>query len=153
MADWRVPMMTAVVRTSWAFALLTLGFFVGRAWTPDPVALAAQNSRVFELRTYTTHEGKLDALHARFRDHTMKFFEKHGMENIGYWVPQDPERSGNTLIYLLSHSSRDAAKASWAAFTKDPGWQKAKAESEAQGQIVSKVESVFLTPTDYSGMK
>lgn len=146
-------MMTAAVRTSWALGLVTLGFLAGRASGPDPVALAAQNTRVFELRTYTTHEGKLDALHARFRDHTMKFFEQHGMKNVGYWVPQDPARSQNTLIYLLSHDSREAAKASWAAFSSDPGWQKAKADSEAAGRIVSKVESVFLTPTEYSQLK
>lgn len=146
-------MMTAAVRTSWALGLVTLGFLAGRASGPDPVALAAQNTRVFELRTYTTHEGKLDALHARFRDHTMKFFEQHGMKNVGYWVPQDPARSHNTLIYLLSHDSREAAKASWAAFNSDPGWQKAKADSEAAGRIVSKVESVFLTPTEYSQLK
>ena len=146
-------MMTVAVRTSSVVALLALGFLAGRAWGTEPAALAAQNARVFELRTYTTHDGKLDALHGRFRTHTMKFFEKHGMKNIGYWVPQDPERSQNTLIYLLSHDSRDAAKASWAAFNKDPEWQKAKTESEAQGRIVSKVESVFLSPTDYSQMK
>jgi hypothetical protein len=146
-------MMTAAVRTSWAVGLVTLGFLAGRASGPEPVALAAQNTRVFELRTYTTHEGKLDALHARFRDHTMKFFEKHGMKNVGYWVPQDPARSQNTLIYLLSHDSREAAKASWAAFNSDPGWQKAKTDSEAAGKIVSKAESVFLSPTDYSQMK
>lgn len=146
-------MTTAAVRFSWAMVLLTLGFLAGRAWGPQPVALAAQNNKVFELRTYTTHEGKLDALHTRFRTHTLKFFERHGMKNVGYWVPQDPERSGNTLIYLLSHESRDAAKASWAAFNKDPDWQKAKADSEVQGPIVSKVDRVFLSPTDYSQMK
>lgn len=146
-------MMTAVVRSSWAVALLALGFLAGRASGSAPVALAAQNTKVFELRTYTTADGKLDALHARFRDHTMRLFEKHGMKNIGYWVPMDAPLSQNTLIYLLAHDSREAGKASFAAFGKDPEWQKVRAESEAQGRIVTKVESVFLTPTDYSQMK
>jgi hypothetical protein len=114
---------------------------------------AAQGGRVFELRTYTTHDGKLPDLHKRFRDHTMGFFTKHGMTNVGYWVPADAPASQNTLIYLLAHSSREAAKKSWDDFRADPGWQKARKESEAAGPIVSKVESVFLTPTDYSQMK
>lgn len=122
-------------------------------------ALEAQSAsdkpatRVFEIRTYTTNEGKLDDLHARFRDHTTKLFEKHGMTNIGYWVPTDEPRSQNTLIYILAHDSRDAAKASFAAFGKDPEWQKARAASEENGKLVAKVESVFVSPTDYSPMK
>jgi hypothetical protein len=107
-------------------------------------------SRVYELRTYTTHPGRLPALNKRFREHTMKLFEKHGMKNEMYWTPTDPERAENTLIYIVSHESQDAAKKSWAAFQADPEWQKARAESEADGKIVAKVESVFLTPTDYS---
>lgn len=117
----------------------------------DPAAAAAQ--RVFELRTYTTEEGKLDALNARFRNHTIKLFEKHGMANIGYWVPQDEPRSKNTLVYIVSHASRDAAKKSWDAFRADPDWVKARDESEKSGKIVAKVESVFLSPTDYSKIK
>jgi hypothetical protein len=89
---------------------------------------------VFELRIYTCHEGKLDALLTRFRDHTCKLFEKHGMGNVGYWVPVDEENgSKTTLIYVLEHKSREAAKA-----------------SEANGKIVAKIESIFMTPTDYS---
>src|SRR5690349_6226970 len=91
---------------------------------------AMAEDRVFEIRTYTTLEGKLPALIARFRDHTIKLFEKHGMTNIGYWVPQDAPRSQNTLIYILAHSSRDAAKKSWDAFRADPDWQKAQKASE-----------------------
>ncbi len=116
---------------------------------------AAQSSagRYFEMRTYHAAPGKLDALNARFRDHTMKLFEKHGMTNIGYWTPQDSARSQNTLVYLLAHKSREAGKASFDAFRKDPDWVKARTESEATGPIVVKVDSVFLTPTDYSPMK
>src|ERR1051325_8237381 len=87
-----------------------------------------QGTRVFELRTYTTHEGRLDALNKRFRDHTIKLFEKHGITNFGYWLPNDKP---NTLIYLLAHKDETAAKASWAAFRSDPDWDKARKASEA----------------------
>jgi hypothetical protein len=109
--------------------------------------------RVFEIRTYTTAEGKLPDLHRRFREHTMKLFERHGMVNIVYWTPQDPKLANNTLIYVLSHKSRQAAADSWAAFSKDPEWQKVKAASEANGPVVTKVESTFADATDFSPMK
>ena len=109
--------------------------------------------RVFEVRTYTANEGKLDELNARFRDHTLRLFEKHGMTNIGYWVPTDEPRSNDTLIYVLAHDSRDAAMKSWQAFSQDPEWQKARSESEVNGKLVAKVERVFVAPTDYSPMK
>jgi hypothetical protein len=106
---------------------------------------------VYELRTYTTHPGKLDALLARFRDHTLKLFEKHGMVNVGYWVPvEEKDGAGTKLVYLLSHKNREAAKESWKAFGADPVWKDAQKKSEAGGKIVAKVESVFLTSTDYS---
>ncbi len=111
----------------------------------------AADSPVYELRIYTCHEGKLDALLARFRDHTCKLFEKHGMKNVGYWVPVDEENgSKTTLIYILEHKSRDAAKASFKAFGADPEWQAAAKASEANGKIVAKIESIFMTTTDYS---
>ena len=148
-------MKTSVVRMVGAAALLTAGFLAGRISGREPVAHAAQQrgSQVFELRTYTTHPGKLDALHARFRNHTMKLFEKHGMTNVVYTTPMDQPQSENTLVYLLAHKSREAAKASWDAFRNDPDWQKAKTASEEAGPIVVKADSVFLTPTDYSPMK
>ena len=118
-----------------------------------PPASAQQHGRVFELRTYTCYEGKLPDLLARFRNHTMRIFEKHGMTNIGYWVPQDSPVSQNTLIYILAHPSREAAKKNWDAFRNDPEWQKVQKESEANGKIVSKVESVFMDPTDFSPIK
>src|SRR5215469_159712 len=95
----------------------------------------AQN-RVYELRAYTCFEGKLDALKARFRDHTIEIFKRHGMESVGYWVPQDPEKSKNTLIYVLAHPSREAADQHWREFAADPEWKKVSAESEANGKIV-----------------
>ena len=116
------------------------------------MSLQAEN-RVFELRTYVSKEGKLDNLLARFRDHTTRLFEKHGMENIGYWVAADAPASQTTLIYVVAHKSREAATASWDAFRKDPAWVKAKTASEANGAIVDNVTSVFMNPTDFSKIK
>lgn len=109
--------------------------------------------RVFEIRTYTTEPGKLSDLLKRFREHTTKLFEKHGMTNIGYWVPTDEPLSKNTLIYVLAHTSREAAKQSWKDFQADPEWIKVKAASESNGKIVTKVESIFADPTDFSAIK
>lgn len=111
---------------------------------------SVDNHKVFELRTYTTHDGKLDDLHARFANHTMELFEKHGMENIGYWTPMDKE---NTLTYIITHESREAAEASWEAFRNDPVWQEAYQASRADGPLVESIESVFMTSTDYSPLK
>ncbi len=131
--------------------LLMSGLVVG-AWFGERVS-AAQNPRVFELRTYTAPEGKLGELHARFRDHTLKIFERHGMTNVVYLKPLDTPLSDNTLVYLLAHPSRDAAKANWAAFAADPEWKKVASESQVNGRILTKVESVFLEAADYSPMK
>ena len=111
------------------------------------MTMTAEN-RVFEMRTYTTVDGRLDALLTRFRDHTIKLFEKHGMTNIAYWVPQDAPLSKNTLVYVLAYPNRDAAKKSWDAFRADPVWQKAQKESEASGKIVDHVVSVFMDPAE-----
>jgi hypothetical protein len=119
---------------------------MGRAAQPAP-------AHVYELRTYTAADGRLDAVNARFRDHTRRIFERHNMKSVGYWVPIEGPAAGTTLIYLLEHPSREEARANWAAFSADPEWQKVKAESEAAGRIVAKVDSVFLTPTDYSALK
>ena len=103
----------------------------------------------YELRTYTAHEGRLEALHQRFRDHTMALFARHGMVHVGYWVPRG-DNPGRRLIYLLEHASRPAAAASWKGFLADPDWKAAFARSREQGPLVMKVESVFLAATDYS---
>ena len=124
------------------------GFVAGNA-----VGAQSDSRRVCELRTYTAPEGKLSELDKRFRDHTMRIFKKHGMENVGYWHPQDAPDSSNTLIYIVSHKNRDAAKKSWADFQADPEWQKVSTESQVNGRIVSKVVSVFMDPTDYSPLK
>jgi hypothetical protein len=108
------------------------------------------NTRVYELRTYTTLPGRLPALNKRFAEHTMKLFEKHGMKNEMYWIPTDAERKDNTLIYIVSHDSQEAAEKSWKDFIADPEWHAARDASEKDGKIVAKVERVFMTMTDYS---
>jgi hypothetical protein len=118
--------------------------------------LRAQDSRkerVFELRTYTAVEGKMEDMQARFRDHTCKLFEKHGMELVGFWTPAEGDKAKNTLIYVLAFPDREAAKKSWDGFRNDPEWHKARDASEKNGKIVAKVESVYMKPTDYSKMK
>jgi hypothetical protein len=114
---------------------------------------ATTKNRVFEIRTYTTEKGKLPDLLKRFRDHTTKLFEKHGMTNIGYWTPTDEPRSQKTLIYILAHDSRETAKKSWDAFQHDADWIKVKEASEVNGKIVNKVESVYAEATDFSAIK
>ena len=107
--------------------------------------------RVYELRTYTTEPGRLPALNARFKNHTMRLFEKHGMQNVMYWIPTDEKLKDNTLIYVISHASLDAAKKSWADFIADPEWKKVAEESEKDGKILARrPEAVYMTLTDYS---
>ena len=117
-----------------------------------PSPSIAKGARVFELRTYTVPPGKLELLNSRFRDSTMRLFEKHGMTNVAYWIPRDKP---DTLIYVLAHKSREAAAASWKAFIADPEWQAVlKASDVAAGvRLPSKIESVFMDPTDYSPVK
>ena len=129
-------------------AVFASGFAAGTV-----VRAQSGSKRVFELRTYTAPEGKLGDLHKRFRDHTMRIFKKHGMDSVGYWQPQDAPDSQNTLIYVISHQSREAAKKNWADFQADPEWQKVSAESQVNGRIVSKVVSVYMDATDYSPLK
>ncbi len=132
-----------------AVALLT-GTIVAGLLVTAQSAQAQTPTRVFEMRTYITHEGKLDDLQARFRNHTTKFFEKHGMTNVGYWVPRDQP---NTLVYILAYPSKEAATKAWEGFRKDEGWLAARTASEANGPIVAKVISVFMDPTNFSGLK
>jgi hypothetical protein len=133
-----------------ALAAFAAGFAVRGVMPGESVALAQAPTRVFELRTYTAGEGKLDLLHARFRDHTVRLFQRHGITNLFYGKPMDAPLSQDTLVYLLAHDSREAAKTSWDAFRADPEWQQAAKES---GVGPVKVESVFLEPADYSPMK
>ena len=129
-------------------ALCLLSLVAGNAMSTSALA----DDPVYELRIYTSNPDKLDALNERFRNHTLKLFERHGMKNIGYWIPTEPPLAGTHLIYLLEHASRDAAKASWQAFLNDPEWKQVAADSEKQhGKILAKKpESIFLAKTDYS---
>lgn len=110
----------------------------------------AGDTRLFELRTYHTNPGKLDALHARFRDHTVKLFEKHGMTNIGYWTPDDNKDEDAKLVYVLAYKNRKERDSAWKAFLNDPVWKKAYADSTQDGKLVKKVDRVFMEATDYS---
>jgi hypothetical protein len=132
-------------------ALFALGAVA--VWLARPAIVEAQPPRVYELRTYHCLPGRLEALKTRFRDHTTKLFAKHGMKNIGYWIPADAPDSQNTLIYILAHDSREAAEKSWKEFRSDPEWNAVREASEKDGKIVEKADSVYMTPTDFSALK
>jgi hypothetical protein len=110
----------------------------------------AKSDVVYELRVYHANEGKLDALVARFRDHTDAIFKRHGMISLAYWLPTDEPLKGRTLIYILKHPSRAAATANWKAFHDDPEWVKVSTASEVNGKLVEKVDSTYMTLTDFS---
>ena len=114
---------------------------------------SAQNQKVFELRTYQATPGNLGNLHARFRDHTIRIFRKHGMEIVGFWSPTSEEERDDILVYLLAHDSQDAADASWQAFGADPEWASVAEESNKNGQILAGVDRKYMVATDYSPMK
>ena len=133
-----------------AIAVFVAGFTAGTLWQPDTALQAQSGGKVFELRTYTTMEGRLPKLLTRFRDHTRRIFEKHGIENIAYWVPQDAPESENTLIYIIAHESRDAAADNWKNFVADPEWTEV-ARASGVGRVG--IVSVFMEATDFSGLK
>ena len=115
---------------------------------------AFAESRVFELRVYTANDGKLEALKARFRDHTTAIFKKHHMEVVGYWSPEsDDPKAKDTFIYILAHPSRAAAEKNWKEFQADPEWQQVKTASEKEGALAKKVDSTFMDPTSFSPIK
>jgi hypothetical protein len=129
--------------------LITAGFAAGRVSQTAP-------GHVYELRIYTPNEGKLDAINARFRDNTRRIFDKHHMKSVGYWLPTDGEKAGpfaGTFVYILEHPSREAASKNWAEFNADPEWLKVKADSEVNGRLVAKADSIFMAPTEYSPIK
>jgi hypothetical protein len=105
---------------------------------------------VYELRVYHVAPGKLPDLLARFRDHTMKIFDQHGMKSVAYWTPVDEPEKSSTLVYILYHPSRDAAATNWKSFQDDPNWKSVKEKSEANGKLVEKVDSTYLVLTDFS---
>jgi len=139
-----------MLKKTHCLVLLAAAFF----WSPVSgldFAQAEEKNRVFEIRTYYANEGKLDALLARFRDHTVALFKKHGMTNIGYWVPTDNKE--NKLVYMLAYPSREARGKAWKAFIADPDWRKAYKESTQGGKLVKKVVNDFLAGTDFSKIK
>jgi len=116
----------------------------------DKRGSAPSATTVYELRIYHVYEGKLDDLLRRFRDHTTKLFEKHGIKNVAYWTPTDDPLKGKALVYILEHPSREAATANWQAFRDDPEWQTIRDKSEANGKLIEKIDSTFMAMTDFS---
>jgi hypothetical protein len=108
-----------------------------------------ESTKVYELRIYQAAPGQLEKLVARFRDHTDKLFAKHGMKSVAYWTALDEPAKSSTFFYILEHPSREAAAANWKAFQDDPEWQSVKAKSEENGKLVEKVDSTYLTLTDF----
>ena len=141
---------TAAMNAARNFCLI---FTVVILTTSISPVLAQESEKVFELRTYTATPGNLDKLQARFRDHTTRIFAKHGMTVVGYWTPTEGEGTEDMLIYILEHSSRAAADASWKAFIEDPEWEKVSAASNANGPILQAVERQYMRATDYSPLQ
>jgi len=137
-----------------ALMFLALAVLTTRSMAADKAEPAKSDSRVFELRTYYAAPGKMADLHARFRDHTCKLLEKHGMTLIGFWVPTDAKEAEEVLIYIVAHPSEEAAKKAWDSFRQDPDWIKARDNSEKNGKLLAKPpEAKFFKPTDYSKIK
>jgi hypothetical protein len=116
----------------------------------DDATPAQASTGVYELRVYHAAPGKLGELLARFREHTIKLFDRHGIKSVAYWTPVDEPEKSNTLVYILYHPSREAAAANWKSFQDDPEWKSVHDKSEANGKLVEKVDSTFLTLTDFS---
>jgi hypothetical protein len=139
------------MKTSYLFA-----FLCGSAVMLCISSLRGSNAErprhVYELRLYHVHEAKMDALKARFAEHTDAIFKRHNMKSVGYWVPEDAPESQNLFVYILEHPSRAEAEKNWAAFQADPEWQKVKAESEKNGPLVDKIDHYFMDPTSFSAL-
>ena len=124
---------------------VTLGFSNIGGWK--------NSQHVYELRMYHVNEGKMDALIARFGDHTDAIFRRHNMKSIGFWRPEDEPLSQNLFVYILEHPSREEARKNWAAFQADPEWKKVKADSETNGALANHIDSYFMDPTSFSALK
>ena len=140
--------MTPSIRAALAFVALFVILL-----SASPASAQQAQPRVYEMRTYTAQPGRLEDIVARFRDHTRPLLERHGMKNVGYWIPQDTTLAENTLVYLISHTDREQARANWRAFAGDPEWHSVRDRSEANGPIILRIESVFLDPTDFSPLR
>lgn len=145
--------MRAVKRRTLLQAIPAAAMIPASLWAASRLENATSDSPsagVFELRVYHAAAGKLSELEARFRDHTIKIFDRHGMKSVAYWTPMDDPDKSNTLIYILQHPSREAAAANWKAFQDDPEWKSVKEKSEANGKLVDKVDSTYMVMTDFS---
>lgn len=144
------------IRARLVVAVFALAVTTGVTLNTVPVsaqqapAPAAATGPVFEVRAYIASAGKFEDLQARFRDHTIRIFARHGMKSVAYWIPTDQR---NTLVYIIQHESRDAAARNWKAFMSDPEWVKVAAASNANGNLVARVDSYFATAADYSPIK
>ena len=144
------------VRARLIFAALALVATAGLSYGTVASVSAQQPApagRIFEVRTYVASAGKLDELKARFRDHTIRIFDRHDMKSVAYWTAADGPGATTTLTYIISHESREAAARNWAAFNADPEWVKVRTASNANGNIVARVDSYFANPTDFSPIK
>ncbi len=136
-------------------ALSLLWFIGGAAVTLglSNIGGSKNSQHVYELRLYRVNEGKMDALIARFGDHTDAIFKRHNMKSIGFWRPQDEPYSQNLFVYILEHPSREEARKNWAEFQADPEWKKVKADSETNGALANHIDSYFMDPTSFSALK
>jgi hypothetical protein len=135
-------------------SLAVLGLVFGISGVSWGLAQQRQTNRFFELRVYTASPDRLDKLVARFRNHTTRLFEKHGMTNVGYWTAVSGDNAERTLVYVLAYPSKEAREASWKAFQADPTWQQIRTESQADGIVLAeKVDSRYMVPTDFSPVK
>jgi hypothetical protein len=151
--DATAATMRAVKRRTLLQAIPVAAIFPASLWAASRGGSAAADpasTSVFELRVYHAAPGKLGELEARFRDHTIKIFDRHGMKSVAYWTPMDDPEKTNTLIYILRHPSREAAAANWKSFQDDPEWKSVKEKSEANGKLVDKVDSTYMVMTNFS---
>ena len=148
-------MKVAAAKLSGVKAWSLLSFIGGVAVTLGFSNLSGSKTsqHVYELRIYHVNEGKMDALIARFGDHTDAIFRRHNMKSIGFWRPEDAPYSQNLFVYILEHPSREEARKNWAAFQADPEWKKVKADSELQGPLADHIDSYFMDPTSFSALK
>jgi hypothetical protein len=145
--------MPAVKRRTLLLALPAATFLSASLWAAsgqDKARPMQVSTGVYELRVYHAAPGKLDELLSRFREHTIKLFDRHGMKSVAYWTPVDEPEKSNTLIYILHHPSREEAAANWKSFQDDSQWKSVREKSEANGKLVEKVDSTFLVLTDFS---
>ena len=148
-------MKVAAAKLSGIKTLSLLSFIGGAALTLGFSYLGGskESQHVYELRLYHVNEGKMDALIARFGDHTDAIFKRHNMKSVGFWRPEDAPFSQNLFVYILEHPSREEARKNWAAFQQDPEWKKVKADSETNGALANHIDSYFMDPTSFSALK